>query len=68
MLISVQRQNGYGAYKRGEHCEVCYITERKVGVWRAVYTGGVVRFFCDHHVTDAFAELSPAPAEPASTH
>ena len=68
MLISIHRQNGYGAHKRREHCEVCYIDEKRVGTWRAVYDDGTVRFFCDTHVTAAFAELAPAPAGPASTH
>ena len=64
MLTSVHRQNGYGAHKRGEHCEVCYIERHKVGVWRAVYDDGTVRFFCDEHVTDAFGEPAPARTPP----
>jgi hypothetical protein len=67
MLISIIRQNGFGAHKRREHCEVCYITDRRVGTWRAVYSDGTVRFFCHIHVTDAFGSPAPAPAEPLST-
>jgi hypothetical protein len=67
MLDCIHRQNGYGAHKRREHCEVCYIDEGRVGTWRAVYDDGTVRFFCNIHVTAAFAEPSPAPAEPLST-
>ncbi len=71
MLDSIHRQNGYGAHKRHEHCEVCYLIDHRVGVWRAVYSDGTVRYFCDIHVVNAFAEPSeppPAPAEPSSTH
>jgi hypothetical protein len=66
MLNGIHRQNGYGAHKRHEHCQVCWSARRKVGTWRAVYDDGTVRFFCDDHVTDAFAAASPpAPVEPA---
>lgn len=71
MLTSVHRQNGYGAHKRGERCEVCYVRTHRVGTWRAVYDDGTARFFCDDHVTVAFAgpaALPPAPAEHSSTH
>ena len=68
MLTSIHRQNGYGAHKRCEHCEVCYVEKRRVGTWRAVYNDGAVRFFCDEHVTVVFAAPEPAPADPLSTH
>lgn len=67
MLDSIHRQNGYGAHKRREHCEVCYVDERRVGTWRAVHSDGTVRFFCDIHVTEAFAAPAPATADPLST-
>jgi hypothetical protein len=61
-LGSIHRQDGYGAFKRREHCEVCYVWEHKVGTWRATYDDGTKRFFCDTHISHALAGSSPAPA------
>ncbi len=63
-LRHVHRQNGYGAFKRGEHCEVCYEYTGKVGEWRAEYDDDSARFFCADHVTVAFASAEPQPDEP----
>jgi len=52
---TIHRQNGYGAHKRGEHCEVCYPATGKVGTWRAEYDDGTKRFLCDTHVSEALA-------------
>lgn len=67
-LMKLFRQNGYGAHKRKEHCEVCYTTRAKVGEWRAEYADGSVRFFCDDHTATAFVAPEPVPSDPSSTH
>lgn len=55
-LQSIHRQNGYGAHKRQEHCEMCYAQRHKVGIWRVEYDDGSKRFFCDDHVSVAFGD------------
>jgi hypothetical protein len=68
MLQGVYRQNGYGAHKRGEHCEVCYVDTGRVGTWRIEYSDGTQRFFCNEHVTPALADGvdDPARSEPGA--
>lgn len=64
-LMSVVRQDGYGAHKRGEHC-YCYPDTSRVGVWKAEFDDESVRFFCDEHVRDAFDASQPQHPESAA--
>ena len=45
-VAEVREQNGYGAFRRGEHCE---LDPNLVAQWRVTYSDGTVRFFCEAH-------------------
>jgi hypothetical protein len=49
-MTEIKEQNGYGAFKRGEHCKVCFEERRKVGTFKVTHDDGTVEFFCADHV------------------
>lgn len=68
MLVSVVRQDGYGAFMRKERCH-CFPDSARVGTWKAEFDDGHVEFLCDEHVRDAFGSSQrqhPESAAPSS--
>ena len=63
-LVSMTKQDGYGAHKRGEHCEVCYNHTGRVGTWKLTFSDGSVKFYCGDHVPSF---QLPSPTEPVES-